>query len=639
MVGRIRDPKGIDYPFKSIEKDPDEINFDKLLGKGENVYVLAHQPGIGKTYNVMKYLKHKIQEDKNFRFFFFTDRHEAIRERLKDWDKDSFSHWTGFENICDDKFGMMLYKKYHFSPSDICKICPKCCGSYLEQFKNNRHVFAPFNYLTTSHFKENPPDIIFLDESIKQFVEYFRDFERAKQVLTSIGMPDVEMTSKSLSTEGFSNMVIDSFESQIIEALKNNNNKLLKELEEFNFYNLFQYAHWDNIYNYKLKRYGVPSYYYGAFNAVVNGIPIVFMDATFNQFFFSYLLESYNGEMRKFKDKGFSKLHAQIFKKLHQNEKTLIYRMRPKDTMPKSSFESGERWNHTSKWLSEHMNLIMRIYGSKNVGIITFSDYAEICTAFGLEVEYFGNLRGSNILEHKPVLVIIGTYLPKIASWDSRKVNDKDEYFEDLIRKYFLIEAKQEDLKTIQIGAPTEVEESFPYKLARIYAYTYTGKIGTLYKTPGDLVVKDPAESLNVTGWFDEMYQAFHRNRGLRYPRIIFSYGWFPEPKAIIIHNEKVVGELSQFENNLREEFGDNIKKIPDKDVEGFFNNLLEYNKDGLIEEIIAYKRQHPDATITDVANIFRNYKRGDRRGLDTKAITWLFECIDTIKEQAKYPE
>jgi hypothetical protein len=63
MVGRHRDPNGIDYPFKSIEKDPKEINFDSLLGKGENIYVLAHQPGIGKTYNVMKYIEQKIQDD------------------------------------------------------------------------------------------------------------------------------------------------------------------------------------------------------------------------------------------------------------------------------------------------------------------------------------------------------------------------------------------------------------------------------------------------------------------------------------------------------------------------------------------------------------------------------------------------
>jgi hypothetical protein len=237
----------------------------------------------------------------------------------------------------------------------------------------------------------------------------------------------------------------------------------------------------------------------------------------------------------------------------------------------------------------------------------------------------------------------------KTIEKDPGEINDitsskkiKKEFYEDLMRKYFLIEATKDDLKSIEIGAPRDIEENFKgkMKLARLKAYTYVGDIGTLYKTPGDLVVKNPAEVLNILGWYDEIYQAYHRNRGLiKDNRRIFSYGWFPEPKALMFLNEKEIGELSQFEHSLRDEFGGNIEKVPEENEEEFFNNLLKYNKDGLIDDMIAFRNQHPDIPPSEIADLFRNYKRGKIRGVDTKSVTWLFKCIDTIKAQAKYPE
>ena len=61
MVGRNRDSKGIIYPFKFEESKLNKnleikIDFDNDIKKGFNIIVLTHQPGIGKTYNILKYI-------------------------------------------------------------------------------------------------------------------------------------------------------------------------------------------------------------------------------------------------------------------------------------------------------------------------------------------------------------------------------------------------------------------------------------------------------------------------------------------------------------------------------------------------------------------------------------------------------
>jgi Cdc6-like AAA superfamily ATPase len=74
MVGRYRDPKGISY-FGEMNYKPDEIDFNNCLNddeNNENIYIMTHRPGIGKTYSVMKYLQEKIEKDKDFRFFYFN---------------------------------------------------------------------------------------------------------------------------------------------------------------------------------------------------------------------------------------------------------------------------------------------------------------------------------------------------------------------------------------------------------------------------------------------------------------------------------------------------------------------------------------------------------------------------------------
>lgn len=651
--GRIRESDGIN-PFKYYEVEPKKINFDKFLQNGENIYVLAHQPGIGKTYNVMEYLKEKIRNDENFTFFYFTDRHKAIEEHTSNWDPNWFMHWEGFSRICPRDNMKKLYEKYNLSPVDICNHCHRC-NDYLDQFEENRRVFAPFNYLFTHYFRDNPPDIVFLDESIRQLTTYSIDIKKAEKAFQAMGMDELAKKVRNKEFHEFLQKELrddikDAYEDSVLNAFGDDDKEKLKALGDFNPYNFFHYLKWDSIYKFNMPSYGVPTFYYSAFDAVVNRIPIVIMDATFNPYLFSYFLESYNGETSALGEDGFSDLNVTVFKTIHENKGTVIYRMRPTEHMPKSSFIGKKSyWERSKKWLKEHMSLIKKTFGTHRVGIITYEEYADICEGFGFDVEHFGSLRGTNILEDKPVLVIVGTYSPPLTFWDSKKLNveyERDEYFEDLIRKYFLIDLSEDDIPTVGYGAPEDVEDNYRYRLARRKGYSDKLANPSKISSPGDMVDANPIMALN-TIWYDEMYQAFHRNRGLLYDKIIFAYCWFPEPSAIVLTTKKRgrrivvtderIGRLEFFPHNVREEF--TIDKISDESSIGFFYGLREIEKRGLIEKIIDYIEDHPNANSDEIVDEFHVYKKGEKRGRDTIPITMLKKILPILYEEAKYPD
>jgi hypothetical protein len=278
---------------------------------------------------------------------------------------------------------------------------------------------------------------------------------------------------------------------------------------------------------------------------VTKGIPVVFLDATFNPNFFSYLLESYNGESKHIGKKGFQELIVFGYREDISDIKirSTIFRMKPEDSMPKSSFTNSEKWEHTrDNWLSTHMSFIMRIFGKNNVGIITYKELGEFSKTIGYDVEYYGNLRGTNLLKDKPVLVIIGSYLPKLPSWIAIKkgtYDSKKKYFEEILSEYFLLDVNKDNLISVGVEAPNIISSKYNYNLAKVYSYIYQQKICQIYDSPGDKVALKPSEMLITLMWYDEVYQAFHRNRPLRDERIIFSYCWFPEPKASIFLTDK----------------------------------------------------------------------------------------------------
>jgi hypothetical protein len=663
MVGRKRETAGINnrftYEVTELKKNLElNINFDADIKAGFNIIVLAHQPGIGKTYNALEYMK------KHPNTFYFTDRHRAIDEHTSVWDKDGieYNHWRGFQQICTDEEIKSKSSMYHLSPDEIINNFNWMrkkgdLDKYNNQFQKRNRVFAPFNYLKYSAFTEHLPDVVFIDERISQLEVYNFDLQKIITGLELIKAPleFIENATKRncyyFLDDDVRAIIKNLYLEKIIMADKTDDYELKKQLKDFNVNELFGYCHWGRIYNYNSDVYAVPYYYY-AFDVVAQRKPIIILDASFNQALFHYFLETYNGETRAFEISnrpGFDnvKVNVKIYSSRCVTNNTKIYRMRPRGAWPRASIIGS--WESKSKeWISRDMRAIMDVFGSGNVGVISFKDLCEEGQVLGADFEYFGGLRGSNILEDKPVLVIIGGWFPPIPSWkippENRKANQ--ETLDNLVRKYFLKNITKDDSKDAFVGAPSSIETSHEFLLKGI-AHLTTDKQISKGKAPADIVEAIPISMIN-TMYFDEMYQAFHRNRGLRYPRIIFVYGWFPEPDAVYHFrdasedNERRVEQFIDYK--LRWEFGENIEKIENESIEDepYKNGLLffdwlatQYSQGKVLRILREFEKGERCKSPTDLANLYKIWE-GPAGGINNKLVKDFKRIYEEMKEAGK---
>ena len=90
--------KGISFTYKEIKRNKEgyaeTIDFSKVT---EDIIILAHQPGLGKTYTVLEFMK------KHPDSIYLTNRHAIIKENVKNWNKKTYAHWMGFNKICKNK--------------------------------------------------------------------------------------------------------------------------------------------------------------------------------------------------------------------------------------------------------------------------------------------------------------------------------------------------------------------------------------------------------------------------------------------------------------------------------------------------------------------------------------------------------
>jgi len=658
MSGRYRNSEGIIYPFTMEESKLNKrlelnIDLDSDIEKGFNIIVLAHQPGIGKTYAALEYMKRHPNS------FYFTDRHSAIDEHTSDWEEKGieYAHWKGLQQISSNETIQGLLNIYKLTPRDIfenynwgrAKVeIPK----YEKQFQNRTRVFAPFNYLKSLTFLSQLPDIVFIDERINHLEEYEFSIENIVAGLKLLDVPKAivrlaETNRRNVFLrKGILQIIQQSYVNRVFQAVKSDDSDLLKELRKFNPYNLFGYIHWDSIYDYQHDAYAVPFYYY-ALDVVAQGKTIVILDASFNLYLFHYLLETYNGERKKLGLPGFSLRNARvkIYYSKHQNPESTIYRMRPAGSWSKTSIIN--RWDTEKEWISRDMQRIIEIFGAGNVGVITFKELAEMGNTLGFDLEYFGGLRGTNKLEDKPVLVILGGWFPPPPSWnippeDTRKAKDT---LDSLVWKYFLKKLEKKDSKNVKAGAPSEIEAVHNY-LGRGIAKFTIDKEFIEGKTPADLAENNPFNIINSI-FFDEYYQSVHRNRPLRYPRLVFVYGWFPEPRTVYhekdsIESDRRVERLIDY--NLREEFGGNVEKVLNQWIEEtpYKNGLLffdwlatQYSQGKVVRVLREFEKGKMTKSPTLLANQYKIWA-GSGKGVDNKLVEEFHDVYKRIKEAGK---
>jgi hypothetical protein len=540
---RTRNDKGLTINESTIQlKDgyAPYINFDN---QEADIIVLAYQPGFGKTYNAIEYLKDKH----NINSFYFTNRHETIKEIIKKWDTKNNplpTHWMGFEKSCTNKY-YKTYASYKISPKKLCSLCKKKLNcEYPKQFKKKDRVFAPIEYLeylsnysylkTLNHLKT-----IFIDERISKVDSYSINHIRPDQVFqkiipapyTNAFVQNVKRRNYKYFTPKRLKSIRINYYKIIDQAVKKHDTKTLESIKGFNPSDFEKFIEWWNIYKSRFPKrdtFGIPYYYY-AFDALKanSKLKIVILDASFHKRLFQYFLESYNGE------KGFNRnIRVQIYFTNEENKDSIIFHMRPKAWHPKANFTKKQYLEYTITWLPDHLNKIRGIFGEENVGIITFQELAEGSRTLGYNTEYYGNLRSKNVFENTPVLVVLGHFFPSDAELDPQgnpKISDVkrmiDEWFLRDKTTYSLIELK--DYYEHSNLNKERWQRLMKRYLGSIYSRRLLDEPGKTQFNPSDKLQIEPVQT--IQDYFDdEIYQAIHRNRGLQNKRIIFVYCWIP---------------------------------------------------------------------------------------------------------------
>mgnify|MGYP000542531224 CR=1 FL=1 len=554
---RIQNPNGITLNHTIVNQTQDGYGPSlDFLAQKEDIVVLAYQPGMGKTYLALEYMKNHSDT------FYFTDRHESLDENISNTQIKNYSHWKGFENYCRSPNMKKLKENYLLPPSIICGLCSRRGGcNYKNQFLSNKMVFAPFEFLYSSKVQNNPPSLIFLDEHKSMTVELKYDKAETITWLNTIQKYSPSLNPNyiqifqnnnygAITSAVFQDIQQNQYYQSIKSAYKKNKDdaKLISKLNPYNLERFFKMAQRYNDYN---REYYYPLFYF-AFD-ILNNSPdtkLVVLDASFNQKMFHLFLEMYNGEI------GFNR---PISVKVHytdaKNKKTTVYSMRkssqcaswfPKSSIVNPKKKEGKNPYATMENLAPSIVKIIDIYGYDDIGIITYKEIAKnLSSMFAGEYEYFGNLRSKNVFKNKKVLIVIGTY------------SGSDKHVEKMLLKLFdisnpqIIDEKAENLYYKEVLEQTGINLFPTPKEWEILRVKDRRRFSDKYDEFGFLEGKNPSapediyrygiypvEWVTKVGWDDEIYQAYHRSRGLRNDRIIFAFGWFP---IDIVHEFSVV--------------------------------------------------------------------------------------------------
>ena len=395
-----------------VRKELKDIKFDN------GITVLALQPEVGKTETFIKYCE--ANKDKNIAYFALNhDLLDEVEKRIKEKIPSSnVIHWKGKRILC------RLYKEDGFIKTlidsglpiyDICRDCHllKECQpkEHRKQFIYQKPaiLLAPLEYIK-GHAGEF--DIVFVDEMITKCYAYSLPDEKEVTKAVSIlgGFENSPALKKLLNVIKNS----DKFDEPDLIELRRifwrglNKSLLNCNLDDFKssakvlsgINKSIEFLKWRDIYkksdSYEksLKTYFEP-YIYKLFE-LAESIPIVLMDATFNEELFEDLLQGYDGE---FVIKN--NFDVNIYYSHVENKESVIYRVNPTYWYPKSSATSG-----IIQDIKKLYNI--QVKKDKKVGIITFKD---IELQFeGFRILHYGNLRGKNEFENDDVLILLGTY-------------------------------------------------------------------------------------------------------------------------------------------------------------------------------------------------------------------------------------
>lgn len=538
------------------------IDFNK-----PGIHVLKMQPGVGKTHIIKNFLKKKKS------FIITTGSHKLLSG---EYEGIGAKHWYAMDKKCEI-YDNSLVKNLHSHGVSIDIICNfKGCDrkecEYWKQF-NTKKVIAPVHYLPTNRVlykksgKEFKFDILVFDEAMKEYIPITFDTEEIEYSINIIDKyyhvsDSLEKFMDYLETDNIPSLEL----AQKINRIKN---KALKEaiglkewadvneIVKLNIYGLRKFIYYHNIYG-NNESYPEPFVYY-ALDLALQGKPIIFLDATFDEKAFKILLGRYIYEnniinrslLLNKKLDDIRNLKLQIYQSNLVNKETKVYRMYKDNYHYRSGFftKKGyitERGKNSIKELRDYMIKAKRKHTS--IGIITYQKLVKEFHDLG-QTEYFHNLRGSNKIKDVNGLFIIGTPVTNtenvIGSYNNLILT---KYKPDNVER-LRYEKKDGKHYLDNMGPFTEKKPSpLVYDSEELTGRTSTAATLELMKLKGIVEANYyytlPEFDYNLSE--SEKYQAIHRARPFlkEIPPNIYIFGDVPEQikkefKLITLDNEE----------------------------------------------------------------------------------------------------
>lgn len=550
-----------------VQRQNSEIDF-----MAADITVMAQQPGLGKTHAVIKF----CEENPTKRILYLTNRHRLIKEITRKLNRGI--HWYGFGYLEDgipkgcpkflDSSVQRLYSA-GLSPLMICGFtkCDKAADKtapclYFKQFRETGLVFAPVEYINTNHLWEGDDfrfDICFLDESILKTEEISFDMEETLKALDSMErFADVQYIKTLIETKNYKglsdkrSMIVGVVLGCLTKAAYAKDYDAIDSIRKFNVGKIIEFGRYDSLYGDKSYQHGVARLtikryerYYKPFSyklfEIAQKVPVVMLDASFEKGLFLGHLTSFNFEYGLERD-----LEIVIYRSKVNNPNSVIFRMNPKSAHPKVNFTDPRYKDSTLEGVNSDLKNIISIFGPENVGVITYKEltYDNVVTNreefSGLEAMHYGNLLGSNSLEGRKVLVILGSYdIPRKQVADEINKHYLTFFDEDNISDAKELMELCDPSSGEYVEGPWQKDKEDGYR----GLWEKDGSDPEMFYLPWQMA---KAYGLN------EVYQALHRSRFLINDVIIFAYCHLPDAvfnEAPIIKvyrdgTEKLFGEL-----------------------------------------------------------------------------------------------
>ena len=517
----------------AVQQQSSSIDF-----MASDITVLSQQPGLGKTHAVIEFCKNNPGK----KILYLTTRHRLINEITTGLRKAS--HWYGFSHLedgepkgCPEFLNPRVGRLYeaHLRTSLICSAmgCDKERCRYRLQFKKDKLVFAPVEYINTSYIWNEDVfkfDICFIDESILKTNELKFDLEGYLKAIESINLKVPFDYVKSFILERnyaklqeMKQNIAADVDNVLIQYANSANYDAINDINRLNINKIIDYGYYDELYRGKIENCrmfdGLPIYYkpfsYKIFE-IAQQAPVVMLDASFQETLFKDHLEFYNYEFGLQKD-----LKITIYQSNATNLNSFIYRMNPNSAYPKENFKTHKE--ETMPRVYQDLKKIYQIFGSNNIGIITYKDLIADNMIMrrkeflGFEAMGYGSILGSNSFDGKKALVVLGTY--DIS---------RDQVIEEIYKHYLLPYPKESitDAKMLKESHDPTVGDLKvgPWSLeGEDFTDGYRALWGIL-EPPLDRL---PYMISSAFGAY-EVYQALHRSRFLTNDVTIFAYCHLP---------------------------------------------------------------------------------------------------------------